>query len=247
MRLAACTLLALVACNTGNEGDDYYVEPGNGGGTFGTTIGSGGTDGGTTDGGNDLHGALCMLPQLRDWVLCDSGVDLDGFHVYLGAADSGVASDGTFQIAAPTGTPTWTSIPSPGFNARSTIQPFGSEPHIVFTVSNPTREDLAAPNAITLDDTRGELFVRVRGGTTHDPIASATVTTTPAATNVLYATNDPDLWDGLATNGNVGTVWIPNLTTGPVSVKVTLMDGTTNQVVSTRTEAGKTTFVTVDF
>src|SRR5262245_60350146 len=103
-RLALLTLAMLAAGCPSAESDDYPIGGGGGGGGPGgpkTDAGTG--DGGLTDGQTAIHGRVCLLTDLRQFVnpMVCAATGAGGLSVSLGGSMPVLTgADGSFTIAA---------------------------------------------------------------------------------------------------------------------------------------------------
>lgn len=209
MRLAVCSLLALVACNSDNEGADYYVEPGGGGGTFGTMGGSLPDSGSGIDGGPTIAGRVCDISNnIRDWSICGEK-GLDGVIVTIGSSSSTAREDGTFDIAQPLGS---NLIWRASGNAQlASLMPFSAD-NTIPSIRLGTYQDLVNMNGITQDNGVGALFVRVVHGGTFVPGVTATIS--PAVDDIRYDDDAAAPGFDVDATASQGIVWFPNVAVG---------------------------------
>lgn len=246
MRLAACSLLVLVACNTGGEGDDYPVEPGNGGGTFGNgagTLPDGG--GGTTDGGTKVPARVCGLSEILIWTNCDA-IGLAGVMVMVGPASESIGDDGSFEIVDP---PNATNLRwrVSGTSRMTTLSDFPGDRFEIPSIRTSLYEDLAADTLVVPDPTLGAIFVHV----THEgqPVEGATAALAiPSAELVRYDDPAGSSQFSVGTTRAAGKVWFPNVVPGTaVAFTVTPPAEIGDpETAITVVEANTATFVTVD-
>jgi hypothetical protein len=242
MRLV-CLLLAIGACKLGGSGDDYYVEPG--GPSNGMMIPGTPTDAApddTTsdsgDGAAPIQGTVCDLNDLRDWDTC-SPIDYSSMMVLLGTSTAAVSSTGTFDIATPPGTPFYWTVEGP---AELAITPFGTAPHLVYSMKTSRYQDLALAQNIQPEIGTGQVFLRVRRGTGALADATGAIVNQTAVTR--YDTNDSEMWDTGQTS-TAGVMWFPNVPAGTASITVTPPTGNDATFALTVGDQA-TTFATVE-
>lgn len=233
-------LLALVAC-TGNEGDDYYVEPGNGGGTFDNSTGMSPTDGGTGDGAT-LQARVCGLSQILMWDDCDS-IGLDGLLVEVGTAQATTRGDGTFDIANPTGSNlVWRVSGSP---QMPTIHEYPGDEQRIPSIRLALYQNLAADSNVV--PAGGAIFVRVMH--MNAPVTDATGSLTGLQELVHYDDAAAPGKFGVDATNAAGIVWFPNVTPGnAVTFTITPPQSVgAPKNTTVRVEAESATFATVVF
>ena len=230
--------IALAAC-TSSGTDKLPIVPGGGGIPGGT---GGKQDAAVYDGndGGGLAGRVCLVGDARALATCASA-GAEGLTVTLGGATAMTAADGTFTIAAPQGTNlTWHVT---GTNLVTSVMAYSATPQVP-ALTQATYNELLNSNGIILVSGQGSLFVRVlQAGA---PLAGATASILPAATEINYEGTTATAWDGHATGAH-GVAWIAGEAVGNASVTVTPPTGTPATIAPIPVEDGAITFVATDF
>lgn len=214
MRSVACVLLVVAACNTGNQGDDYAIEPGGGGGSFGNTPGAF-TDAAVTDGGGTLMARVCGLSEILFWDECDA-IGLDGLMVTAGSSQATTRDSGAFEIANPTGSNlVWRVSGNAQLPSLMELAGNASIP----SLRRSTYQDLAATLNVNINPQAGTIFVQVRSA--GDPVVGATATLAGLTDLVRYDdANATGKFNVDATHAD-GIIWFPNVAPGTVTFTIT--------------------------
>lgn len=213
MRLVACSLVLLVACNTGGDGDDYPVEPGNGvSGGIGTSGPTFPDSGMTTDGGGSITARVCGLSEILDWDECDQA-GLDGLIVMLGAAQATTLMDGRFEIANPSGSNLDWRVA--GGARLPSVREYPGD-LLIPSITLQRYQDLAADMNVNIGNGVGTIFARViyMGA----PVEGATAQLAGLPNLIYYDDATATGSFNVDATNDRGIIWFPN---APVGANVT--------------------------
>lgn len=237
MRLAS-TALVLMACQSSGSDDSFPIVPG-GDDTVITPAPDGPSADVSGDGSGTLTGRVCVVADLRNLTSCTTA-DASGITVTLGASSAITATDGTFSIAAPSGSNlTWT-VSAVGF--VPSVVPLGLV-HLLPLVTQDRYNEMLLDNGVILGTGQGSLFTRVIRNAA--PAVGVTATVDPPSLyGPLYDGANAILWD-LDATGETAVIWIPDVLEG--STTLTLMPpATTPLPVSIPVVEAAITFATVE-
>lgn len=226
-----------VGCKT----DDtiYPIGPGGPGGPIG---GGSNVDANThdaTDAATILHGAACLLTDLRALRPCAT-TGAGGFSVHLGSQTATTVDTGTFDIAAPLATNVVWQVS--GGAIRTSLMNYNAIA-VIPVIASTTFSDLELANGVLEVTGQGSIVAHVvHAGA---PVAAATATTSPnAAYAPLYDGTTATAWNQNMTGAN-GAVWIPGLPVGAATLTITA-NATPQLVTGIPISDGTITFVTVE-
>lgn len=209
--LLACG--ALVACESGDG--DYQIQPG-GSSPPGTSTQPDGGAGGDAAGAT-ISGRVCKVTDLRAHgsAACAS-TGADGITVTLGASTAETDATGAFTIATPTGTGlVWRAS---GTDLVASVMPAGGTTEIPI-IDTATYEEMLLSAGVLLSSAQGSIIGYVRRA--GQPLSGAVADVTPVPPYpVAYDGTTASVWRADAT-GALGTVWVPALDAGSVTVTVT--------------------------
>lgn len=209
MRGLVLLLAVAVSCKTETN---YPVGGGGAGGGGGTSHADAATDGA---GSGSAVARACVLTDPRDLTSCAAS-GAAGLTVALGNQTATTADDGSFTIAAPTGTNVEWDVT--GSTVVESVTPYAGQAKI--SVMGTTMfADLRGANAVQPVAGYGDLLVRVvRSGAA---VPGEVVTSVPV--------NDPygTFYDGLtdqawtqSATGAFGTAYLPSIPAGTTSVRI---------------------------
>lgn len=228
---------ALVACESGDG--DYPVQPGGGSPPGSSTQPDGGAGGDAA--GATLSGRVCKVTDLRahgSAACATSGAG--GITVTLGASTAQTDATGAFTLPTPTGTDLlWRAA---GVDLVASVMPLGGANEIPIIDTATYEEQLLSAGAL-LSSAQGSIIGYVRRA--GQPMAGAVAAVTPAPPYpAAYDGTTAVVWRGDAT-GALGTVWVPAIDAGSVTVTVT-PSVSTAVTRAVPVEAVAITFVTFD-
>jgi hypothetical protein len=212
-------ILALAACKTTDDGDDFPVNPGGGSHGTGEIIDAAPIDAPSPDGGGTLNGRVCLVTDLRGLACAATGAG--GIVVTLGTKSATTTANGAFSIGTPggsnlvwraTGAAIATSVMA--FGPSNTIPAIGVEDYL----------DLQLENSVIQQAGQGAIFARiVRNGL---PVTGATAAASPQAQFATkYDGTTPNVWPEGATSA-AGVAWIAGVDAGTPNVIVNPASGT---------------------
>jgi hypothetical protein len=230
-------LLLLVACKEPSN-DDFPVQPGGPGGS-GDRLDASTLDAFDPDAGMQINGRVCLVTDLRAPLAC-AATGAAGITVTLGTRTATTAADGSFKIAAPSGTGlVWRTSAS---DLVTMLTPFGVSTTIP-SITLDAWSDILNSNGVMLVTGEGSIIARVVKGTTLQMGARAA--STPAARfATLYDGPTALAWRDVST-GPAGTAWIPGAPVGANTLQITPAAGT-GAMQSVPVEDQAITYVTVD-
>lgn len=204
---------ALVACDSGSG--DYPIQPG-GGTPPGTSTQPDGGAGGDAAGAT-ISGRVCKVTDLRahtSGACATTGAG--GITVTLGASTAETDATGAFTIATPTGTNlVWRAS---GVDLVGSVMPLGGANQIPI-IDTATYEELLLSAGALLSSAQGSIIGYVRRA--GQPLAGAIADVTPVPPYpAAYDGTTASVWRADAT-GAFGTVWVPAIDAGSVTVTVT--------------------------
>ena len=205
-------LVVVVAASCKSEPADYPVGGGGVHGGGGTSLLDAPTDGA---GSGSAIVRACVLTSSRDLTSC-AATGAGDLTVKLGSATATTADDGSFTIAAPTGTNVEWDVT--GGTVVESVTPYAGQAKIS-VMSTTMFADLRGANAVQPVAGYGDLLVRVvRSGAA---VPGEVVTSVPV--------NDPygTFYDGLtdqawtqSATGAFGTAYLPSIPAGTTSVRI---------------------------
>lgn len=240
MRIAACSLLLIVACDGGADGD-FPVNPGGGSGTSGS--GSGTPDARPGDGGATVTGRVCGVSEILVWDDCDV-TGLDGAMVTIGTAAATAVDDGTFEIPTPTGSDLVWRVTGAG--RLKSLREFSAD-YEIQSITTALYEDITANANVAVGSGLGTIFAEVVS--MQLPVSGATATLAGQLELVRYDDVNASGGFGVDETHASGIIWIPNVTPGAnVTFRVTPPAAVgAPKDVTVPVEADTATFVTVEF
>jgi hypothetical protein len=237
----ALVLVALAACG---GGDDYEKTTGGGPGGGMTTGGADARTDAVSDGalgdGPMLAGRVCLVTDLRVLDGCAT-TGAGGLAVTLGTATATTADDGTFAIAAQSGTGlVWHAS---GGTIATSVMPVTAVQVIPAIDATAYGQLVVGQTGAAFVPGRGSLVARVIGSDGTAVAGASAVDTPPGIDAVLYDGASATSWQELST-GAQGVVWIPHAADGANTLAVTPATGDPASVTAT-VEDVSITFVTV--
>ncbi len=204
---------ALAACES--DDGDYPIQPG-GNTPPGTSSRPDGGAGGDAAGAT-ISGRVCKLTDLRahSSAACAT-TGAAGITVTLGASTAETDATGAFTIPTPTGTNlVWRAS---GVDLVGAVMPLGGTTEIPI-IDTATYEELLLSAGVLLSSAQGSIIGYVRRA--GQPLAGAVADVTPVPPYpAAYDGITASVWRAGAT-GALGTVWVPALDAGAVTVTVT--------------------------
>lgn len=231
-------LLLLVACKEPSNNDGFPVQPGGPGGS-GEQLDASTLDAFDPDAGMQVSGRVCLVTDLRAPLTC-AATGAAGITVTLGTRMATTAADGSFKIAAPSGTGlVWRTSAS---DLVTMLMPFGVSTTIP-AITLDAWSDILASNGVMLVPGEGSIVARVVKGTSLQMGARAA--STPAARfATLYDGPSALAWRDVST-GPAGTAWIPGAGVGANTLQITPASGS-DAMQSVLVEDQAITYVTID-
>ncbi|MBA3455012.1 MAG: hypothetical protein H0T42_18125 [Deltaproteobacteria bacterium] len=236
MRVAASSVLFLMACQSSGSGDRFPVVVG-GDDTVITPAPDAPQLVDASDDMTALSGRVCVIADLRNLTSCTTG-DASGITVRLGTSMGTTAMDGSFSLPVPQGSNLVWSVTAPGF--VPTVVPLGLV-HLLPLVSTARYEEMLSDNGVILQAGQGSLFTRVVRNAA--PAVGVTATIDPPTLfGALYDGANAFLWDRDAT-GTSAVVWIPDALQGTATLTLMRPAATPLQITLPVVD-GSITFVT---
>ena len=220
MTRLALTLVLVAAC--GDSGDSNLpVNPGGGGGGN-IHLPDAAVD---LDASTMLSARVCLVADPRQPTACASA-GADGFTVMVGTQQATTAADGSFTIMKPTGSSLVWRVSGTGI--VSSAMPYSATTTKIPVIATTTYSDMLAAMNVTVVTGDGAVMLQFQH--TGTPVSGVVASATPTPDSAIY-------YDGAGINawnldatGPYGTVWIPSLVPGTVSVGYD--DGTNQGTVS---------------
>jgi hypothetical protein len=237
--LTAGLLLLLVGCR-----DDVEMFPVNPGGGGSGLSGTGFVDAGIELGDGNLSpmisGRVCFLKiDARNPRACES-TGAGGLTVTLGSFTAITTSDGSFSIRRPTGTDLVWNVT--GSTIVPSVMSLSAEALIPAIDEGLYAEMLGATLATDFDGTVGGIINRVTRA--EDPLDGVVASVEQSQSgNTFYDSGDPLAWALNSATGQLGAIWVPDVSVADGFARMVVNDGTDHLIDGIPVVAGAVTFV----